>query len=193
MAQTKIKKDLIDASFGNILEQIVYFADGRTITTSAGNITVPNVTTSQTFNNATFAEANGSSIAYTPPTGSTLVNYEYLGQAAYPGSGTQQSPIWKVQLDGTDILATRKSLLQQTTYEQQIIANAAIRITGGSDDIANMAVGSWTSNKTIRVMMCAYSSSYGFKLNFSYHGSVSNTGTNWDVINPPVIKITAYS
>lgn len=193
MSRTKVKQNLIDASFGNILEQIVYYADGRTITTSAGNITVPNVTTSQTFNNATFAEANGSSIAYTPPAGSTLVNYEYLGQASYPGSGTQQSPIWKVQLDGTDILATRKSLLQQTTYEQQIIANAAIRITGGSDDIANMAVGSWTSNKTIRVMMCSYNSDYGFKLNFSYHGSVNNSGTNWDAINPPVIKITAYA
>ena len=189
MSRTKVKQNLIDASFGNILEQIVYFSDGRTITTSAGNITVPNITTSQTFSSATFVEAEGSSIAYTPPAGSTLVNYEYLGQTAYPGSGTQQAPVWKVQLDGTDILATRKTLLQQSTYEQQIIANAAIRITGGSDDIANMAVGSWTSNKTIRVMMCAYNSTYNFKLNFSYHGA----GTSWNAINPPLIKITAYS
>ena len=189
MSRTKVKQNLIDASFGNILEQIVYYADGRTITTSAGNITVPNITTSQTFSNATFVEAEGSSIAYTPTVGSTLVNYEYLSQTGYPGSGTQQSPIWKVQLDGTDILATRRSALQQNTYEQQIIANAAIIITGGSDDIANMSVGSWTSNKTIRVMMCAYSSVYSFKLNFSYHGA----GTAWNIICPPVIKITAYS
>ena len=189
MSRTKVKQNLIDASFGNILEQIVYFSDGRTITTSAGNITVPNITTSQTFSSSTFVEAEGSSIAYTPPAGSTLVNYEYLGQTAYPGSGTQQAPVWKVQLDGTDILATRKTLLQQSTYEQQIIANAAIRITGGSDDIANMSVGSWTSNRTMRVMMCAYSSSYSFKLNFSYHGA----GTSWNAINPPLIKITAYS
>ena len=188
MSRTKVKANLIDASFGNILEQIVYIADGRTVTTSQGNITVPNVTTSQLMNTSTVAEANGSSIAYTPPTGASYVHYEYLGQTGY-SSGTKQAPVWYVDLNGTLINATRKALLQQDTYEQQVRADAVIRITGGSDDIANMAVGSWTSNKTIRVMMSAASASYPFNLNYIYHGP----GTNWQLVVPPLIKVTAYS
>ena len=56
MAQTKIKKDLIDASFGNILEQIVYYADGKTVSTSAGNFTVPNITAITNVTSNTFVE-----------------------------------------------------------------------------------------------------------------------------------------
>ena len=48
MSRTKVKKNVIDATFGNILEQIIYRADGRTITTEQGNITVPTAASQNT-------------------------------------------------------------------------------------------------------------------------------------------------
>ena len=83
MAQTKIKKDLIDKSFGNILEQIAYVADGRTLSTSAGNITVPNVTAKQDISGTTYVHLTGTNIDFTPPSENTSVLYEVLDSYAY--------------------------------------------------------------------------------------------------------------
>ena len=73
MSRTKVKQNLIDASFGNILEQIVYYADGRTITTSQGNITVPTAVTQATTSSHVLV--SGSNIDYLPPAGTTGVLY----------------------------------------------------------------------------------------------------------------------
>lgn len=63
MSRTKVKQNLIDASFGNILEQVFYRADGRTVSTSQGNITVPNITSGTDITSTTLVDAPGSNIA----------------------------------------------------------------------------------------------------------------------------------
>ena len=191
MAQTKIKKDLIDASFGNILEQITYRADGRTITTSQGNITAPNVTAVTNVTSNTFLDVPGTNIDYQPPTGSSLVVYEANMQLKYisGGTGGYMAPSFLINFDGTDVTNTRKGYLFQLTYDEEFSVFLAMQITGGSDSIASEQVGSWTSAKTIKTRACAYSSTYRYALNGTYHYA----GAGAHLINPPLIKITAYS
>ena len=191
MAQTKIKKDLIDASFGNILEQVVYRADGRTVTTSQGNITVPNVTAITNVTSNSFLDVPGTNIDYQPPTGSSLVVYESNINVRYiaGGSSGYTAPAFLVNFDGTDVTSTRKGYLFQATWDEEFSVFLAMQITGGSDSIASEQVGSWTSAKTIKTRACAYSSTYRYALNGTYHYA----GSGASLIVQPLIKITAYS
>ena len=71
MSRTKVKQNVIDVSPGGILEQIIYRADGRTITTKQGNITVP--TAAYQTSTTSHVLISGSNIDYVPPTGATAV------------------------------------------------------------------------------------------------------------------------
>ena len=58
------------------------------LTTSAGNITVPNITAGTSVSSTTFIDFPGSNIDYQPPTGTTLVACEikfYAGMADHSG------------------------------------------------------------------------------------------------------------
>lgn len=193
MSRTKVKQNLIDASFGNILEQIVYRADGRTITTSQGNITVPNITAGTSITSSTFVDFPGSNIDYQPPTGTTLVACEikfYAGMADHSGHiDNYKAPGVIFNVDGTDVTSSKRAWLQQYAWDVDYTNYLFMRITGGSDNIAAEEIGTWTTAKTIKLRAHAYSASYGYKANVAYHyqGSAQN------IVIPPVIKITAYS
>lgn len=193
MAQTKVKQELINASFGNILEQIVYRADGRTITTSQGNITVPNVTAPNDITSTTFSDVAGTNIDYQPPTGASLVVYEANIQCrrelGSTGTGGYMAPNFLINFDGTDVTSTRKGYLFQKTWDEEFSIFLAMQITGGSDSIATEQVGTWTSAKTIKTRAAVYAPSYSYAINGTYHWQ--GTGATFAV--PPVIKITAYS
>ena len=60
-----------------ILEKIWVPCDGRTVSTKSGNnMSITNVTDEQSFAGTNYYDCTGSSIVYTPPTGTTLVIYE---------------------------------------------------------------------------------------------------------------------
>jgi len=193
MSRTKVKANLIDASFGNILEQIAYVADGSTITTSAGNITVPNITARQDISGTSYVDLSGTNISYTPPAGATSVLYEVLFSYAYNtlGSSGYAAPNIRVTVDGTQIDKSRKGHLMGSTYDGEMNIKIPIRITG-SDNIASGTVASWSSAKTIKTQIATYNTStYRFAVNQTYYGPGS--GGNNTFIVPPFIKITAYS
>jgi len=192
MSRTKVKQNLIDASFGNILEQIVYRADGRTITTSRGNITVPNVTSITNVMSSTFVDIPGTNIAYQPPEGATLVAYEANLQARVPASGStpgQMAPSFFINFDGIQVDPTRRGYLFQKTWDEEFSIFLTMQITGGSDSIASEQIGSWTTPKTIQARACAHNSAYGYSINGSYHYAAAAA----NLVTPPLIKITAYS
>tara|TARA_B100001287_G_scaffold226828_1_gene196643 strand:+ start:549 stop:1133 length:585 start_codon:yes stop_codon:yes gene_type:complete len=194
MSRTKVKQNLIDASFGNILEQIAYIADGSTITTSAGNITVPNVTARQDVSGTSYVDLTGTNISYTPPSGTTSVLYEVLFSTAHNGNGTSGylSPNVRVTVDGTQIDKSRKGQMLNSAWDAEMNVKIPIRITGSSDNIASGTVASWSSARTIKTQIATYNTStYRFAVNQSYYGPGS--GGNNTFIVPPFIKITAYS
>ena len=57
-----------------VLEQFYLLADGRSVSTSNGTVTTTNVTAQQALTDS-FAEMTGSSLTYTPPTGTTEIIY----------------------------------------------------------------------------------------------------------------------
>jgi hypothetical protein len=173
------------ASSTNVLEQIVYYADGKTVVTGAGNFTAPNITATTGVTSNSFIDSPGTNIDYTPPADATKVIYEAFIQCRYYND-THMSPSWYVELDGTQITQTRRTELQQYTYEMVLRSLAVIDING-TDSIATGQLASWTSAKTIKTKICCYSSSYQFYVNGCYHyaGSAPN------LITPPMMKITA--
>ena len=189
MSRTKVKQNLIDASFGNILEQIVYKADGRTITTSQGNITVPTAVIQQTTTSHTLV--SGSNIEYVPPAGTTAVYYEFVTTT----DAVDANPLvhFKGQLDNssgtlTDITNSRKSYYAPDLRDFRLVLDAYVRING-TEDVANEQVGTWNAARTIQVTVRDYSSAYQNKLNTLGHWD----GARPSVLSPPLIKITAYS
>ena len=171
----------------NVLEQVAYYADGKIVTTSAGNFTAPNITAITGVTSASFIDSPGTNIDYTPPADAAKVIYEAFIQARYYND-THMSPSWYVELDGTQITQTKRTELQQNTYEMLLCSLAVICIDGSySDDIANSKLASWTSAKTIKTKICCYSSSYQFYVNGSYHYA----GSAGNLITPPMIRITA--
>ena len=74
-----------------IIEQFFTPCDGSTIATANGDITVANVTGSQTLND-THTTFEGSEISYTPPTGTKQVIYEFHF-SANNGTGSSLSLI----------------------------------------------------------------------------------------------------
>jgi hypothetical protein len=190
MSRTKVNANLIDATFGNILEQIVYRADGRTITTRQGNITVP-TSANQTTSDSTHTLASGSNIEYLPPAGATGVYYEFITQVdAVDTNGLYH---FKVQLDNssgtlTDITSSRTSYYAPEIRDFSFYIQEYIRIDG-TENVANGQVGTWNTARTLQVSTRAYSG--------TYNGSINTLG-NWDGSRPstlayPLIKITAYS
>lgn len=168
MSRTKVKQNLIDASFGNILEYFSYIPDGRTLATTRGNITVPNTTT-YVASSDTIQDLGGA-ITYIPPVGTKYVEFTYSGPWAYNSANPFMH--YRIQLDGTDILHSRKTAGQGGSPSSSIVVKAVIEITGsGSDDIVNGKVDTWTSGRVIRSAMRQYSSSYQ---------GVANATRRWD-------------
>ena len=190
MSRTKVKQNLIDASFGNILEQIVYRADGRTITTSQGNITVPTAVTQSTTSSHVLV--SGSNIDYLPPAGTTGVLYEFTPQI----SNLDANPLYhfKAQLDNssgtlTDITNSRRSFYAPDLRDFRITLDTYIRVNG-TEDVANEQVGTWNTARTIQLTVREYASALSGRVNMLYHWD----GTVQQITNvPPIIKITAYS
>jgi len=193
MSRTKVKKNVIDASFGNILERLMYRADGRTIVTSQGNITVPNITSGTNISSTSYVDLPGTNISYQPPSGTTLVTcmvHFQAGLATSSGSNNSyQGPSFKFNVDGTDVTKSQRGFLTQSLWDTAYTNYLTMRITGGSDDLANEEMGTWNSAKVIKMRIQAYSASYAFKVNESYHFESAGTNT----IVPPIVDITAYS
>ena len=72
---------------GSLIETIVGQCDGRVVVGASGSYTFPNVTAIQTTTDS-FADLTGSSISYTPPSGTKKVVYRFStfhSASAYSG------------------------------------------------------------------------------------------------------------
>lgn len=189
MSRTKVKQNVIDATFGNILEYVSFPADGRTISTTQGNITSTNVTALQLINSTSFADINGSSISYQPPTGTVYVEYRCeftLGYSNYAAP----LPMWQALVDGTAVNQSRAAWYSGASngpYDGRFISKAIIHINGSSDAIASGTMNTWSSSKIIKSQINTWSGQ-PFNLHRIYHWNNSVPGP----IIQPSITIIAY-
>jgi hypothetical protein len=173
----------------NVLEYLNYYADGRTLTTTKGNIIVPNVTTYQSANTSirTFP---GTNIEYCPPDGTTNVYYK----VSYKFMNNDSSKLGHFQVYLDNSLGSQVAIAQSRytyynssgDYDQRSIVDANIRING-NEDVSNGTVGAWNAARTLEVKYREYNSGHTFDVNRSYHWNGAGSYANMQ----PLITIIA--
>ena len=114
-----------------VLEKIWVPCDGRTVSTKSGNnMTITNVTSAQSFGGTSYSDCTGSNITYTPPTGTTLVIYEY----AFMQSKQDDHAIghYKFNIGGTVITNSYFSISGNGQLENLIHFKFPINIGGST-------------------------------------------------------------
>ena len=114
-----------------VLEQFWSPCDGSVIALQDGNHTITDVTATQ-FATSSYVDCNGSSINYTPQSGTTQVVYEYRFVFAY----TSASPIFhfKILVDSDEVTSyyvdmreQYKGYLYEITEDEEIGAFVIIK------------------------------------------------------------------
>tara|TARA_B100000683_G_scaffold271112_1_gene311474 strand:- start:528 stop:1091 length:564 start_codon:yes stop_codon:yes gene_type:complete len=173
----------------NILEYLEWYADGRTISTKKGDVTVQNVT-SYTDATTTYQTFPGSQIEYTPPDGTLFLTY-VMEFKHYHVDGNNIGHFY-CHVDNssgtlTQSTRSRVSWYNNTHYDNNKVYKANFKV-GGTEDIANGIIGPWTSARTLEWRFREYNSSYEFQVNRLYHidgtGSYANTA--------PIMTLIAY-
>ena len=150
----------------NIQEMFTGVCDGRSFTVSSGTYTLENVTAEFVMTNS-YVDITGSSITYTPPSGTTNVIYRFITHTNSQGySGIHHQ---KFFIDSTEVIPAYRSVVpgeyvsnrhNNTTH----VFEYTIKCNAGSDDAANAKFSSWTSSKTLKLQARRYSSSYACEL-----------------------------
>lgn len=177
----------------NVLEMLVGVCDGRSVTVPSGTYTMPNVTAFQSLTGS-YADITGSSIAYTPPSGTTKVIYNL--QAFFSRDGDYPLGHFKFFVDSDEASKFRKTLYGGTLIIP--IDFRYIITIGGSADTANANVASWSSNKTLKITGREYtdgsggSGNHGIMHKMVYWDGTSASGSgNGSTYIAPTLTITA--
>ena len=144
-----------EAGAGNVMEILSSPCNGSTVTVSSGSYTFPNVTSAQA-NTTSYADVTGSSITYTPPSGTTRVIYNFYAQISYDGANYHATH-YKFFLDGSEVTDARRTfygnyLAGGFTYQYTINCNASGANTAHGD------ITSWTTPKIMKLQAREYDS-----------------------------------
>ena len=172
------------SSASGILEKIWVPCDGRTITTKSGNnMSITNVTGLQTVSSS-YHDVNGSVITYTPPTGTTLVIYEYaFTQFRWDAHGINH---YKFQIDSTVISNSYMTISCYEQLEKLIHFKFPINI-GGSTNYDTGQLASWGSSRTLTLRGRRYGGSNEARMHMTEYSD--GTGTNR--FHQPCVGVTA--
>ena len=141
-----------------VLEQFFTPCDGSTIATSAGNLTVPNVTAYQDTGES-WADLTGSPITYTPPTGATQVIYSFdFHVLAFDTTGFAH---FKLLIGGTEVTDSRRNWYDPNGGGggRSLYYSWGFNI-GGTANAATGRQATWTSGKEIKWQIRDYSSGH---------------------------------
>ena len=174
---------------GSVIEQFMSPCNGSSITVQSGAYTVQNVTAKQELTTS-FSELTGSTIDYTPPTGTQTIIYSFSFQSGWPDDHSISS--LKLFLDNdagtlTEVVYARHSIGGQYS-EQRTNFVWAFHI-GGSDDDNTGRRDTWTSARTIQLQVREQGSA---NERFAHATSYWDGGNN-DEFSQPVIGITALA
>ena len=184
---------LSDGSFrigyqpGEIIEEINATCDGTTVVVQSGSYTMTNVTSTQNGSNS-YATVTGSSIDYTPPTGTKRVYYRFW----YHYDVTENSGISHhiMQIDGTDVYGSANNVASNyasTNWHHAcfpISVEYTINCDASSTSAAAGQFTSWTSAKTLRVRYREYSGSYESRLHQNTWWNGTGASGNYLIMKP---------
>ena len=170
---------------GPVLEQFYYPCIGETVTTSAGDVTLENVTDVQD-GTTTHVDLTGSSVTYTPPAGTKTVIYQFQFHQSKEGD-EQQISHYKFYIDSDEVTKAYTTEGEEDT-QRLITFKWPIRI-GGTADTTSGRLASWTSNKTLKMTYREYSSNNETRT----HMTSWTEGTGTDTLVVPRLGITALT
>lgn len=167
----------------NVKEVLAMLCDGGTYTVPSGTYTSTSVTTAQTPT-ASYTDLNGSSISYTPPSGTTMVFYEFIFTFAFKDA----YPVghFKFFIDSDEVGYARQSL--QTNANPQWLQSLRYAIPiGGTADTATGRQSTWTSAKTLKIQVRMFGGNNELRL----HESKNWDGVASNQIHMPKLMITS--
>ena len=171
-------------SASNILEILSSPCNGTAVTVPSGTYTFADITSAQA-NTTSYADVTGSSITYTPPSGTTRVIYKFYSQISYDGANYHATHC-KFFLDGSEVTDGRRTfygnyLAGGLTYEYTINCNASGANTSHGD------ITSWTTPKVMKLQAREYDSG-----NQSvFHKLKLWDGTSSSDVVVPILTITS--
>ena len=171
---------------GEIIEVISGVCDGRTVTGISGSYTLENVTAVQDFS-TTRVDVTGSSITYTPPTGTNTVIYNFLYNDARNGSSTVLYHM-NLFIDSDEVTASRNSPYVQYQLGRNVF-QYVIQCNASTADVSKGQLTSWTTAKTLKATVREYS---GTTLT-EFHGIEYWDGAANAQVVPPQLTITAIA
>ena len=184
---------LSDGSFrvgyqpGEIIEEISATCDGSTVVVQSGSYTMTNVTAAQN-GSTTYTTVTGSSISYTPPTGTKRVYYRFW----YHFDVTENSGISHhiMQIDGTNVYGSANNVASNYASSNwhhacfPISVEYTINCDAASTSATAGQFTSWTSAKTLRVSYREYSGSYESRLHRNNWWNGTSASSTYQIMKP---------
>jgi len=136
----------------NIKEQLAMLCDGGSYTVSSGTYTAANVTALQDFTTS-YADLTGSSISYTPPSGTKMVSYKFV--FAYCFTTSYGIAHFKLFVDSDEVTKARVTL-GANANPQWLQTLEYLMPVGGSADTTTGRQATWTSAKTLKIQAREY-------------------------------------
>lgn len=168
---------------GKILEVVPLVCDGSAVTVPSGTYTSTDVTAAQSTTQ-TYADITGSSITYTPPSGTSSVIYEFSFLVGY--ADATGALYTKLFLDGTEVSDARGAYSCYSMIENRPYFKWVFRI-GDGDDSGAGKVSTWSSGKVIKLQTRDYSTATTVKI----HETAYWDGTGGSHVGKPVLTVTA--
>ena len=184
LADTYAFTGTVSGTGSNIKEQLVMLCDGNDYTVSSGTYTSASVTAAQTPT-ATYADVTGSSISYTPPSGTTMVLYEFIFSYAFKDANAIGH--FKFFIDSDEVTYGRQTLGTNSNPQWLQSMRFAIPI-GGSADTTTGRQATWTTAKTLKMQVRMYGGSNECRL----HESKYWDGVASNQIHMPKLIVTSY-
>ena len=169
---------------GEVIETLSLICNGETQTVLSGTYTAPNVTAVQQMTTS-WADITGSSIAYTPPSGTSRVIYRFSFVSSYVDAGAIGS--FALYLDSDEVVHARSGTAGQY-HQNQHHLEWTFRI-GGTASTNTGRVASWSSAKTIKVQGYEYSTGYEHQV----HGTETWENSSAEHLSVPRITIQAIA
>ena len=160
-------------SAGEIIETLMGQCDGRQVTVGSGTYTLTDVTGQQILSTS-YADITGSSISYTPPSGTKFLLYRFGFK--YDSTELVGLGHFEIQVDGNAVEPSRKSFAggnawEASAGEMYAVMEYVFNLNVGSTDTSEGEYNGWTGAKTIKVRGRDYTDTQGGRC---------HTNTYWD-------------
>lgn len=157
---------------GGVIEKFGGMCDGRIVNTIAGPVTLPFLSSWTDYTTTTYTDLDGSSISYTPPAGTTAVIYEFSFHGAYYNT---YNPLFHLKffIDSDEVrYGGRRSYYNSNDQDYHfkcVIGIGPGSPSTGGNNVMSPLYNTWTTPKTMKLQIRAYSSSYSVRANGVYY------------------------